>query len=356
MPSHPSLAHIYTSRKLNELIKQSLQKICEEQAHTVKLKHLLKQLLGDDPWINMEKMHWPNEDHEALARDRSENLLRQFADLQNGGGVISQVAETNGKLTNGTPKPAENGVEEDAEDHNAEMAGINGHADHTAPERASAAPGGAEEVEDDAAHPPPATQDTVMEDDDPTQPKTEDAGEDDHDATPPPEPRRMTTRSALNNATSPAPPSEAPSVEVDPWFFPPNYSVDRDYGIPPPEAEETRRLVSAAVQRQDEFLRGLLRVQDGLLRAESMRKKVWDWCRTMEGMREYHQHIAEVSGHPHTTNYNIDEGDGVGLSDGEDWYDMDAWKLDEPLEKGREEEDDAEIIPHGKKTRRRGDR
>ncbi|KAI5855631.1 RXT2-like protein [Tricharina praecox] len=348
LPSHPSLAYIYTSRTLNELLQQSLVKICEEQAHTVKLKNLLTKFLGDDPFINLEKMHWTEEDHTSMTRERSEGILRQFSELTsngNGRAGATNGAESNGKLANGTPKPAENGVEPDDEISGA----VNGI---TASGSRTALP--------DSENKDTPMQDTAMEDDDTTVPKTEDPSSHDEEmreASAPPEPRRMTTRSAnQNNGGSPAPPSEAPSIEIDPFFFPPDYKVDRDNGLPPAEAEETRRLLSAAVQRQDEFLRGLKKVHDGLLRAESMRKKVWDWCRTMEGMREYHKHLTEVSRDTELRTFDIDTGEGVGLSDGEDWYDMDGWKLEEPLEKGREEEDEGDIVTHGKKTRRRGDR
>ena len=347
------MAHIYTSRTLNELIQQSLEKVCEEQAHNIRLKNLLTKLLGDDPWINLGKMQWPAEDHEAIAQDRSDALLRQFAELRSSNGIGRVgAAEANGKpAANGRPKPTttENGVE----DGDSEMAAVNGHAGPpSAAAAAAAAPGGPEE---DAQ---PTTQEgTVVGDDDSAkESKTEPTG---YAATPPPETHRMTTRSALNNSNnsnavaSPAPPpSETPSVEVDAFFFPPNYVVDRDYGLPPAEAEETRRLVSAAVQRQDEFMRGLKMVQEGLLRAENMRKKVWEWCRTMEGVREYHQQPTR----PKPANFDIDLGEGVGLSDGEDWYDKEAWKLEEELGKGHEEEDEGDVVPHGKKTRRRGDR
>jgi len=351
LPSHPSLAYIYTSRTLNELLQQSLEKICEEQAHTAKLKNLLAKFLGDDPFINLEKVHWTEEDHAAMARERSEGIFRQFAELtSNGNGRADATtgAETNGKLVNGTPKPAENGVETNDVEGSGPVNGITA----SGPRDAVCS------SENKDTH--QATQDIGMEDDDTRVSKSEDQSSHDEEmreASAPSEPRRMTTRSAnQNNGGSPAPPSEAPSIEIDPFFFPPDYKVNRDNGLPAAEAEETRRLLSAAVQRQDEFLRGLKKVQDGLLRAESMRKKVWDWCRTMEGMREYHKHLTEVSRDADLRPYDVDTGDGVGLSDGEDWYDMDGWKLEEPLEKGREEEDEGDIVNHGKKTRRRGDR
>ena len=46
---------------------------------------------------------------------------------------------------------------------------------------------------------------------------------------------------------------------------------------------------------------------------------------------------------------------GVALSDGEDYYDPVVWGLDEPLEKGKEEEEEngGEVVSSGKKTRGR---
>lgn len=353
LPKHPSLAYIYTSRTLNELIQQSLEKICEEKSHTVKLKNLMTKFLGDDPWINLEKLKWPEEDHAAIARERSEGILRGFIDLNgsaraSGGGSVGGGAETNGKLTNGTPKVVENGVDESRDVNMTDEA--NGHPEPPASDARNV------ENEETAQS---ATQDTVIvtvDDDDLKTTKGPDPTSPKEDTLALPEPRRMTTRSTHHNGASPAPPSDSPSSEIDPFFYPPDYKVDRDNGLPPGEAEETRRLLAAAVQRQDEFMRGLKRVQDGLLRAESMRKKVWDWCRTMEGMRDYHERIAQFSRDPNAANFDIDEGENVGLSDGEDWYDPDVWKLDGPLQKGQEEEEEGEVIPHGKKTRRRGDR
>jgi hypothetical protein len=38
-------------------------------------------IMGEDPWINLEKMQWPEEDHGARAREPSKGILRQFADI-----------------------------------------------------------------------------------------------------------------------------------------------------------------------------------------------------------------------------------------------------------------------------------
>jgi len=46
---------------------------------------------------------------------------------------------------------------------------------------------------------------------------------------------------------------------------------------------------------------------------------------------------------------------GATLSDGEDYYDPVEWGLEEPLEKGKEEEEEngGEVVSAGKKTRGR---
>ncbi|KAI5780543.1 RXT2-like protein [Geopyxis carbonaria] len=362
LPSHPSLAHIYTSTTLNELIQQSLDKTCEEHAHTIKLKNLLTKFMGDDPFVNLEKMVWL-EDHGAVARARSEALFRDYPGFgpNNGNSQLgitsgSGNVQINGRLSNGTSKEAENVADDDGDLQMNEVNGV----DATAPLNGDVVGSSRGEVsnyngtyngvpEDPDA---PQTKDVEAEEE-PQKLKTEELQDEETiQASPAPEPRRMTTRSANNNSHASPPSVEAPGVEIDPFFFPPNYSVDANYGLPTHEAEETRRLIVAAVQRQDEFLRGLNRLRTGLLRAERLRKKVWEWCRIMEGMRDYHQHLAEVSGSATAAKFDIDEGEHVGLSDGEDWYDMDSWGLEEPLEKGREEEEEGlEPLP-GKKTRR----
>lgn len=159
--------------------------------------------------------------------------------------------------------------------------------------------------------------------------------------TPPPNspPHRMTTRSA----NAPPASSATPLPELDPFFVPRKDIVDRTFGIPPIEAEETTRLLLAASQRQDEVLRGLNQIQELLLKADRMRKQVWSMARSMEGYRNH----AAAKGLPVDGNHE----DWGELTDGEDFFDMEEWRVDEPLGKGVEEEAEEELP--GKKTRGR---
>lgn len=145
---------------------------------------------------------------------------------------------------------------------------------------------------------------------------------------------RMTTRAQAQAASEKSTASRTRSTSVassvppsiHPLFLIPQQAhPDRDFGLPPNEAEEMRRTVMIYVQKQEEICRGAEKLYYGLLKADRMRKTVFKWCKA-EG------HVGEVS-------------------DGEDWYDKEEWGLDEDLRKGHDEEE--EDANQGKKTRAR---
>lgn len=145
---------------------------------------------------------------------------------------------------------------------------------------------------------------------------------------------RMTTRAQAQAASEKSTASRTRSTSVTssvplsihPLFLIPQQAhPDRDFGLPPNEAEEMRRTVMLYVQKQEEICRGAEKLYYGLLKADRMRKTVFKWCKA-EG------HVGE-------------------MSDGEDWYDKEEWGLDEDLRKGHDEEE--EDANQGKKTRAR---
>lgn len=124
-------------------------------------------------------------------------------------------------------------------------------------------------------------------------------------------------------------PSAASNGEpfIHPIFLAPKSThPDRDLGLPEQEAEDIRRLLQMYVQKQEEVCRGTRKLYQGLLQADRLRKTVLEWSKA-EG------HVGE-------------------LSDGEDWYDKEEWRLTEDLKKGQDEEEE-ETIPAQKKTRNR---
>lgn len=152
-----------------------------------------------------------------------------------------------------------------------------------------------------------------------------------NEATPPP---RMLTRGqahAQASATSATYQYHSRSISVSssqtqhsihPLFLAPPMAIpNRNYGLPEVEANETRVVLSALVQKQEEVVRGAEQLYEGLMKAERLARMVWKWSKA-EG------HIGE-------------------MSDGEDWVDIDEWGLDAPLKKGQEEVEDTS----DKKTR-----
>lgn len=146
-------------------------------------------------------------------------------------------------------------------------------------------------------------------------------------------PRRMRTRAQAQAASeksashtrTPSPASWVPPVIHPLYLMPESARPDRDYGLPPVEAEDSRRLLTAFVQKQEEVVRGAERLYEGLLRADRMRQTVFKWCKA-EG------HVGE-------------------MSDGEDWYDKEEWGLDEDLKKGQGDEEE-DTTTQGKKSRK----
>lgn len=141
---------------------------------------------------------------------------------------------------------------------------------------------------------------------------------------------RMTTRARAHAASTPSPP-HSPSSSINaihPLFL---FSVDslpdRDFGLPPNEAEETRMLLMAYIQKQDEVSRITSDLYQGMLQADRMRQDVIKSCKA-------EAHLGE-------------------MSDGEDWYDKMEWKLDQDLMKGRDEEEDDTAVAGKKSTRQR---
>ncbi|KAL8673223.1 MAG: hypothetical protein Q9168_002335 [Polycauliona sp. 1 TL-2023] len=151
-----------------------------------------------------------------------------------------------------------------------------------------------------------------------------------------PMPHRMTTRAqaqAVSSENTTSSRTRSPSVassvlpSIHPLFLVPSSACpDRDFGLPPQEAEATRRILMSYVQKQEEVCRGAEKLYDGFLKAQRMKKNVLDSCKA-EG------HLGE-------------------MSDGEDWYDKEEWGLEEDLRKGHDEDEDDVGTQH-KKTRGR---
>ncbi|EEP80892.1 predicted protein [Uncinocarpus reesii 1704] len=158
-------------------------------------------------------------------------------------------------------------------------------------------------------------------------------------------PRRMTTRAQANQVTQQdgsQPPSptvsgdtaNASDIEPDdttphPLYRFPSIKIDGNCGLPVIEAEETRHLLWAYIQKQSETVRLFADILEMLRKSYRMKEDVFEWCKA-EG------HLGE-------------------MSDGEDWYDREKWGLEgEDLKKGADEEE--QEVDEGRATGKRGRR
>ncbi|KAI9802049.1 MAG: hypothetical protein M1825_003105 [Sarcosagium campestre] len=261
LPSHPTFSAPYRAQSLTHLADAARHMVQKERRSLTNPKHLLTQFRGDHAWAPCGLMESPD-DIDLFGSMSSEDSIMMQVETESAGG------RREGPSSAGSPVgDAENGVANGAEE---------------GPLLA---------------------------------------------------PRRMRTRAQAH-----AEPEEGavPRLRSDsdgslaamihPIFTVPLAALpDRDYGLPPAEAEETRRLLLQYVQKQEEVCRGSERLYNGLLRADRWRGTVWKWTRA-EG------HLGE-------------------MSDGEDWYDKEEWGLEEDLKKGYHE-DEEEVAAQAKKTRR----
>ncbi|EMD91485.1 hypothetical protein COCC4DRAFT_188455 [Bipolaris maydis ATCC 48331] len=309
LPNHPALSVAYTSRHLSDLANEAGALSRKEQITNARAKNLFVKLQGDsmfapaalaamsDTPFRMSRSRIPSRRFEEGGDQRTHDIEMQEAVDGTQDVNMEDVAQPNGtdqtNDTNGNAGPeAVNGAEpmtNGTHTDDADELQKNGHEEHS--------PMG-EDVSDTASQ----------------------------------QTHRMTTRTRAraHAASTPSPP-HSPSSDVNvihPLFIHPTESLpDRDFGLPPNEAEETRMLLMAYVQKQEEVARITADLYHGLLEADRMRHDVFKWSKA-EG------HVGE-------------------MSDGEDWYDNEEWGLEQDLAKGRDEEEDETAVAGKKSTRQR---
>lgn len=329
----------YTSRAIDQLIQNAQEMLTKEQEALWRVKQLANDLRGDQNWVPCGVLET---EHDLLlfnqgvpgttappsvvgsVPDTTENV--DFADEagqaqlmvktesgpQNAGIGSKAEAAEKGQNESGAPSTTDmqhedaSVVADPAEDTNTEEQSVPQEGADTA--MAVDAP--------TATQPPPTT--------DGDQPTNTTAQDDDAAAA-----HQMTTRSAAARDPHPTSPdllTTPSSPQIHPFFIPPASALpSKTHGLPFSEVDDTRRLLYAYCQRQEEVCRGVTRLYHGLLRAKRLKDTVWEWCNA-EG------HVGE-------------------MSDGEDWVDEAAWGLAEgELKKGEDEieEGEADVVVGGR--------
>jgi hypothetical protein len=294
----------YTSKHLTNLANEAGALSRKEQITIARAKNLFVKLQGDstfapdalaamgaapfgNSWPNGSERPAANEDSHSASRNQTVEPLDTSRDVE-----MQGVEHTNGAaLENGTNGSATNGGEP----------ATNGTSHH-------------------------AETDQPQEDGEGASPAGDDASDTASQLTS----HRMTTRARAHVASTPSPPGSPSSFvdQIHPLFtFATESLPDRDFGLPPNEAEETRMLLMAYIQKQEEVARVTSDLYQGLLQADRMRQDVFKWSKA-------EAHIGE-------------------MSDGEDWCDNEEWGLEHDLIKGRDEEEDDTAATGKKSTRQR---
>ncbi|KAF1356717.1 RXT2-like protein [Delphinella strobiligena] len=314
LSEHPSLSIPFTSKALTEMAQNARESLHRERQTLWSVKQLLLRFRGDDPWVPVAKLETDHDmlllDPNALTLTAAAHSIANETDPSLNESAISTSHATNAHtvaaiephIPDSAPTSTHLAMEESAD--NLEK---NGHQHH------NMANGNNEQPLSDKSP-------------DPASPADSNSNQPQH---------RMTTRARARTPTSPAldgspdlspAPSSVPPIHG--FFHLPELALpDRDYGLPTSEAEETRRLLILFVQKQDQVVREAEQMLDRLLKANRMRKNVYQWSKA-------EAHVGE-------------------LSDGEDWYDKDDYNLETDLVKGKEEEE-IEEEGRGKGRRRRG--
>lgn len=372
LPDHPAMSIPYKSQILPDMIKQTREGLLKERRILASLKLLLTKFRGDHIWIPVDQFCTVQDDGlfmrgvlsaDALLPADALALLNGTRLPQYGpSSVITGALETPTDRMS-VENPADIpflAIEDDKADGKGsihEEDGVAASSDNTAHARTSKDNRGnpdATGTDQETSRPDggDGSPENVLTENlsqrangvnsTAIQPRSTVDGQDsrrnDEDAMedPSPPPRMLTRGQAQaqvteashhsNNSSRSRTASPASSdMPIHPLFIPPASALaNRDCGLNPLAADETRRLLSATVQKQEETVRLLERMYDGLLMAERLRKSVWSWCRA--------------------------EGHADELSDNEDYVDLEEWGLDSPLVKGQEDADESGE-KEGKKTR-----
>jgi hypothetical protein len=355
LPSHPTFSRPFTSKSLDELIEQGRNLMQKENKALWKAKPLLTKLVGDNTWAPCGLMAAPDNRDAVLFSDTVSFFNRPAGRVP----TKAPAPGANGIFKNTFTESALRGTAQDAAQTRATARSVGNTGQDGAPgERVNGGEPSADVHTDtygkDGLSQGPTTAESAVRDGQASGHTNHDdenkGGPDDGDTSlgkpgaagagdvemaeaAGADQERPSTHNLLAPpdpaAASPLP-ETADELFIHPLFRLPSAArPDRDLGLPEQEAEEVRRLLLLYVQKQEEVCRGTKRLYEGLLKADRLRQTVWQW--------------AKAEAH---------SGPNRDMSDGEDWYDKEAWGLTEDLKKG-EDEVEEDTAQTQKKTRNR---
>ncbi|KAF2648376.1 hypothetical protein K491DRAFT_250189 [Lophiostoma macrostomum CBS 122681] len=316
LPNHPTLSLAYTSKHLTNLTAEAGVISRKEKDLLWRTKDLFTRFLGDAPFVPGSLDDLPSLDHLQDPWTNGSNASRtqtQNGDAVQDNGFVQETSSSN-DVTMGEANQTG-----DAQPESVQSNGVPEVTEPAALQNGHSEPASNGDAHADSTDAPQENGDR------PPAPTVEDASDTSSQHTA----HRMTTRARAQAASDPSPPS-SPSSTVNPihplFGFANDLLPDGAFGLPTSEAEDTRILLLAFIQKQEEIVRTSSDLYTGMLQGERMRQEVFKWAKA-------EAHVGE-------------------MSDGEDWYDREEWQLETDLVKGRDEEEDEMTTGPGKKSTR----
>jgi hypothetical protein len=325
LPHHPTLRLPFESRALTQMTEEAEEMLRRERANLWKAKRVLQRFRGDADWAPCGM--FDTEDGEGLLN--GETAVEDMRSIGLSVVTDQMTVDGEGPAANGVSgieahdfEAAKNPVravpQEEGEHSHAPVA--NGTTSAEAQTDADHGANGAESsngvavTDQSTAGNGPSLAHLLIDRDTAA---ASDAGS--NSATT--NTHAMTTRrrarspsseaAALDLPSSPSPSDSLSTPAVHPWFIAPTASVsDRDLGLPNLEAEEARRLLLLYVQKQEQIVRSLEGLFQGLQKSDRLRRFVYKACK--------------ADGHV------VPDGKGnfvTEMSDGEDWHDVADWGI-----------------------------
>ena len=289
--SHPALVRTFKNNKIRVLAEQALDSIRSEHEHMTRLSRLLSVLLGDENICSDPEEGYPPTNHLPPSVSEDSDESDKDVDIMD---LDEPVATERESLTNGQVNGHSN--DDEAKDVNEDDS--NGtvvehpNAEDVAPppatEEDTAQPMEPEEPEEQTTNDPTDTPMVPTEEQHPPNgsPDADRSANATPSRSPTPVATRPTTRLQTAATTRTNEPNNNAAQENEQDFNWPPVLQQRiqpvnlaDLGLTPVEASDIRRMVQAALERSQEFLRCLGKVRLALDRAGRQRKVVWTWCK-----------------------------------------------------------------------------
>lgn len=349
LADHPTMSIPYKSTGLTQMANEACEMLRRERARLWKAKRLLQRFRGDADWVpshtfeadsdDMLLFHGEGRIGANLSAVPSVLADQPMLGLEPPNNELDIADHSLDQLEPVKPDLQENGVT--ASEHEA-MEGVEAHdmaaatpteavqsnGVHSEAQEGMPTTNGDSHTEQPNESLPNPTVASIAEGEAISETASQSNGTERHAMT-----TRARARSPEERTPSPTPSDSASIPGPHPWYSAPDSSlIDRDLGLPPSEAEDTRKLLLLYVQKQEQIVRTMDDIHAGLERADRLRSFVYRSCKA-EG------HVVTDS-----------KGNTVtDMSDGEDWYDVSDWNLsaweltaEGKLEKGKDEVEDVE--------------